>query len=136
MSGQVWCFDLDGTLVDSFAAEHLRPFASDLLALLRQRGVEVHIWSAGGAEYAARVAERVGIAALVCGFHEKERVAGGRWAMPPFPSGVEIVFVDDQVDGVPDGHRVVPVFPYLGRHRHDAALRPLVDEVTAARRFT
>lgn len=126
---QVWCFDLDGCLVDSMAATHLRPHAAELLAALERRGAEVHLWSAGGADYARRVAGRVGIDGYFHGFHEKVRRDDGRWALPRFPPGVDVVCVDDQPDGVPAEVETIAVFPYLGVHPHDRALARILSRL-------
>lgn len=122
MVHEIWFFDLDGCLVDSMAATTLRPHARELLSALRSRGRAVHIWSAGGGEYAARVAERVGIADLVDGYHDKVRVDGGRWRLPAVAAGARAICVDDQPEGVPAEVQVVGVFPFIGGRPHDRAL--------------
>jgi hypothetical protein len=60
-----WLFDVDGTLIDGVTGRSLRPGARELLMALRDRGVAVLLWSAGGAEYAWRRAEDTGIGDLV-----------------------------------------------------------------------
>ena len=125
----VWCFDLDGCLVDSLAATHLRPHADVLLAGLVERGAEVRIWSAGGADYAERVAHRVGIADWITSYHDKDRGPSGFWDPPPVPDGHALVCIDDQPDGEPPHVETIAVFPYLGRSPHDSALRRITDEL-------
>ena len=120
-----WRFDLDGCLVDSFAATDLRPHAAELLLALRARGLRVTIWSAGGEEYARRVAARVGIAALVDGYDEKVRGPDGRWTLTGV-AAADLVCVDDQPEGLPRGVTVVAVFPYLGPDPHDRVLEQVL----------
>ena len=122
-----WLFDLDGCLVDSFAGTELRPYALDVLVALRQADHRVEIWSAGGAEYAERVARRVGIHDVIHGYWTKERGKDGKWSLPAATAGRTVVCVDDQPEGIPAGPRQIPVFPYLGRNDHDAALLPILD---------
>lgn len=124
-----WLFDLDGCLVDSFAGDQLRPYASELLQALRAADRRVEIWSAGGAEYAERVARRVGIHDIVQGYWTKERGLDGKWELPPPTRGRVVVCVDDQPEGVPAGVRQIAVFPYLGRNDHDSALAPVLDSL-------
>lgn len=128
-NAEVWFFDLDGCLVDSMAGADLRPHASELLAALVAQGIDVHIWSAGGGEYAERVARRVGIAHHVTAFHDKERGAQGRWTLPAVADGRVVTCVDDQPEGIPESARAVAVFPYLSRRRRDRALADLLVEL-------
>ncbi len=124
-----WLFDLDGCLVDSFDGSHLRPHARDLLTRLRSNGSRVEIWSAGGDEYAERVAKRVGIHELIDAFWTKERGPNKRWTLPFERASAHVVCIDDQPDGVPDGVEKIAVFPYLGRNDHDNVLSHLVARV-------
>ena len=128
-SSEHWLFDLDGCLVDSFDGTSLRPLARELLESLRAAGFGVDIWSAGGADYATRVATRVGIVELIGTFWTKERGPGGKWGLPPELIGKIIVCVDDQPDGVPYGVEKISVFPYLGPNPHDQVLRKVLDRV-------
>jgi hypothetical protein len=125
-----WLFDLDGCLVDSFDGTSLRPLARELIEALLQHGHSVDIWSAGGAEYAERVARRVGISDLIGTFWTKDRGPSGKWTLPPELSG-QIVCVDDQPDGVPPGVEKIAVFPYLGPNPHDQVLHKLLDRATS-----
>ena len=134
MRADLWLFDLDGCLVDSMATTTLRPHARDLLDVLRDRGTPAHIWSAGGTEYAARVAARVGISDVIDGYHEKVRQPDERWALPSIAQGAAVVCVDDQPEGVPDGPHVLAVFPYIGLRPHDLAFAGIVAELAAERR--
>ena len=122
----IWFFDLDGCLVDSMAATDLRPHAEELLVALVARGIEVRIWSAGGGEYAERVATRLGIDGPVTSFHDKERGSEGRWILPAVPDGANVTCVDDQPEGVPGEVTTIAVFPYLSRRRRDRALAELL----------
>jgi len=125
-----WRFDLDGCLVDSFAATELRPHARELLVALRSSGVRVTLWSAGGEEYARRVAARVGIDTLFDGFGAKQRGSDGRWRLDGIDPA-ELVCVDDQPDGLPSGVTVVAVFPYIGPDPHDRVLADLLGGLAA-----
>jgi beta-phosphoglucomutase-like phosphatase (HAD superfamily) len=137
-SGQVlneqehWLFDLDGCLVDSFDGTSLRPLARELLEALLAEGHGVDIWSAGGSEYAERVAARVGISGLIGSFWTKERGPTGKWTLPQELAGLRVVCVDDQPDGIPPGVERIAVFPYLGPNPHDQVLRKLLDRVLFA----
>lgn len=127
-----WLFDLDGCLVDSFAGTHLRPWAREVLEALRDADHRVAIWSAGGADYAERVARRVGIDALIEAYWTKERSASGRWQLPPTAPGRPVVCVDDQPDAIPPGVERIAVFPYLGRNDHDRAFVKILDALRPA----
>lgn len=116
----VWAFDLDACLVDSTTASSLRPLARDALEALGSAGVRVVIWSAGGADYARRVAERVDIASLVDGFYDKVRDGDGRWTTAVFaPEHVPTTCVDDQPDSLPRDVLVIAVPPYIGASPHN-----------------
>ncbi|MET0147192.1 MAG: NIF family HAD-type phosphatase [Ilumatobacteraceae bacterium] len=130
-----WLFDLDGCLVDSMGGTILRPHARELLEALLGLGITVRIWSAGGDDYANRVAERVGIADLVAGYHTKVRQPSGTWALPDVVGRAterSVVCVDDQPDGVPGHVTTIAVFPFIGARPHDRAFARLLDELTAA----
>jgi hypothetical protein len=125
-----WLFDLDGCLVDSFGGTHLRPYARELVEAVGVVTGRVEIWSAGGADYAERVADRTGIGDLIDAYWDKERGVDGKWTLPFDPTGFTVVCVDDQPDGIPHGAERIAVFPYLGRNVHDAALRSILDRLT------
>jgi phosphoglycolate phosphatase-like HAD superfamily hydrolase len=131
-SHEHWLFDLDGCLVDSFDGTSLRPLARELIETLLQQGHSVDIWSAGGAEYAERVARRVGISHLIGTFWTKDRGSSGKWTLPQDLTGRQIVCVDDQPDGVPLGVEKIAVFPYLGPNPHDQVLRKLLDRAASS----
>jgi phosphoglycolate phosphatase-like HAD superfamily hydrolase len=124
-----WRFDLDGTLVDSLTASHLRPHAVNLLAVLRSCGCEITVWSAGGVPYARGIVARLPVGAYVDDIVEKARGADGRWC----PSGAldELAFVDDQPEGLPLGAEIHPVFPYVAPNQHDRALLELIRALPA-----
>ena len=126
-----WCFDVDGTLVDSFDAQHLRPFATELFHALRQAGAPIHVWSAGGIPHARTVLERHGLAHHVVGFHDKTPGADGRWQRPDALSEHDdVVYVDDQPDRLPAHSRQHRVFPYLHANPHDRDLAAVLKEVS------
>ncbi|MCU4183476.1 hypothetical protein K6U06_03820 [Acidiferrimicrobium sp. IK] len=115
VEGSHWVFDLDGTLVDGLAATSLRPGAAALLDRLGLAGARVFLWSAGGAAYASRVAEGLGIAHWFAAVADKEPGADGRWVLPrEWASGHEVVCVDDEPGRLPHGVRIVAVRPWLG----------------------
>lgn len=68
--------DVDDTLVRSFGSKQIpMPATVDRVrALAAQDGVALYCWSSGGAEYAERVAVRLGIAALFIAFLPKPNV--------------------------------------------------------------
>ena len=121
---EIWLFDIDGTLVDSFDAEHLRPLVIELLAAVRARGASIFAWSAGGAAHAQRVVDRHGLSATVDGCHDKVVGADGRWDVQHIPGGsaISITCVDDQPDRLPRDARSIGVFPYLRPDPHDRGL--------------
>jgi phosphoglycolate phosphatase-like HAD superfamily hydrolase len=125
-----WRFDVDGCLVDSFAGTSLRPHAAELLGALKAAGCEVTVWSAGGADHAARVLDRVGIAHLVDGVHDKDRGPDGRWTLDDVDAA-DLVCVDDQPEGLPDGVEAVAVFPYIGPDPNDRALQRILEGLSA-----
>ena len=128
---EVWLFDLDGCLVDSFAATHVRPLAHEALHAVRGAGARVVLWSAGGADYAERVAGRVGIATHFHGFRSKDRGADGRWTLDVGVPSSRVTCVDDQPDGLPQHVRTIALFPYIGVNPHDRALQRVIDAVDA-----
>jgi long-chain acyl-CoA synthetase len=140
----VWVFDVDGCLVDSLTGTSLRPDAVDLLSYLRRRGCAIHLWSAGGADYARTRATRHGIQHHFTGFHDKARrdtdgryvpeflqepdqeVKGAGGAGDRAGDGVApgAVFVDDRPEDMPLGAEVVAVSPYIAANPHDRGLQP------------
>jgi len=128
-SVDLWLFDLDGCLVDSLGATTLRPLAHDALGAVRATGARVVLWSAGGVDYARRVAERVGIAIHFDEVLVKERGPGGRWQLDPSIVGTAVTCVDDQPDELPAEVRIVGLFPYVGPNAHDRALQAVIDLV-------
>jgi hypothetical protein len=132
-SAEVWLFDLDGCLVDSFGATDLRPLAHEALGAVRSAGAHLVLWSAGGVGYARRVAERVGILIYFDHVLAKERGTDGRWRLDPSVAGGEMTCVDDQPDELPEGVRTVGLFPYVGPNPHDRALQKVIDFVNCGR---
>jgi long-chain acyl-CoA synthetase len=121
----VWAFDLDGCLVGAVLATSLRPRARELLERLRAGGTTVVIWSAGGADYARRIAETVGIADLVDGYYSKTRGADGKWTLAGFPPEHRpTLCVDDEPASIPSDVAALAVPPYLGTNLHDCGLDP------------
>jgi len=121
--GRPWLFDVDGCLVDLTSATTARPMAAEILAALAGAGVPVIIWSAGGADYARRAMERVGLDSDRLRYEEKVRGADGRWALGFLSEDEEpVVCVDDDLSGVPVGVRAIGVRPFIGPMERDSGL--------------
>jgi phosphoserine phosphatase len=131
----VWAFDVDGCLVDSMTGTSLRPAALDVLWLLRESGVTVILWSAGGRCHAASRAAELGFAHLIDATYSKaERGPDGRWASSNMlPEHQPDVFVDDWADEAPLSPRLIAVPPYLSPNQLDRGLQHILAELTAAR---
>jgi hypothetical protein len=119
----VWVFDLDGCLIDALTGARLRPGAATLLGDLRAVADRLLLWSAGGAGYARRRAEAVGIAHLFDDIHDKDERSSDGCYVAAFVSDLSAaVFVDDTPGDVPRAATVIPVRPYLAPHDHDRGL--------------
>ncbi|HEU4428885.1 MAG TPA: NIF family HAD-type phosphatase [Myxococcota bacterium] len=131
---EVWVFDVDGCLIDAMTGRSLRPLAAVLLGELRERGAEIVLWSAAGAEYARRKAAFVGIAELVAAFYAKTtRDAAGRWSAAHLaPEHRAATFIDDMPDEAPHSPRLIPVSPYIAENAHDGGLEPVLELVRAS----
>lgn len=130
---EVWLFDVDGTIVDSFDAQHLRPLVAELFQALRASGAIVAVWSAGGVQHASKVIARHGLAGHASGCFDKSLDTDGRWTLPVavHGEGYAVVCVDDQPAQLPLGiDRRVVVFPYLTPDPHDRALLAELESVT------
>lgn len=125
-----WLFDLDGCLIDAFTSTSVRPSARELLEALADREDEVHVWSTGGAGYAAGAMTRLGLRDLVGRSYAKERGRDGDWVVPSdFRGESTLIFVDDQTDGLPAGALVVEVPSYLSEHTPDDAFAAVLQTV-------
>jgi hypothetical protein len=133
---EIWLFDIDGTLVDSFDAEHLRPLVIELFTAVRARGARIFAWSAGGAAHAQRVVDRHGLSADVDGCHDKIVGVDGRWDVQHILGGnaISITCVDDQLDRLPRVAHSIGVFPYLRPNPHDRGLAGALASALGARR--
>jgi long-chain acyl-CoA synthetase len=133
MPAAVWAFDVDGCLVDSLTGTSLRPGALEVLGRLRETGVIVLLWSAGGRDHAAHRARELRFGHLVDAVYAKEsRDADGRWSTENLPPEHQPdVFVDDWPDEAPVSARLVPVSPYIAPNPHDRGLVPLLAELSA-----
>ena len=122
----LWLFDIDGTLVDSFDAQHLRPLVLELFATIQSSGAAIGVWSAGGIAHAEHVAQRHGLTPAITHFFEKSIHADGYWAVHPdaLRDYSPIVCVDDQPSRLPSTVEAIRVFPYLRPNPHDRALAP------------
>src|SRR5947207_3860483 len=92
-----WVFDVDGSLLDLLTGLSLRPRTEELLSGLVEQEHTLILWSAGGADYALRKAEELGIVHFFDKFEDKIDRVDGRYATEHFLDDHEhVVFVDDQ----------------------------------------
>lgn len=120
----IWAFDVDGTLIGSIRSNSLRPGAVDLLLALAARGVECVLWSAGGAEYAHRIAvrHRIDVHFAAC-YAKQRREADGRYVTEHFADADQpTLFVDDSPIDLPINARIIPVSQFLGNNPTDRGL--------------
>jgi phosphoglycolate phosphatase-like HAD superfamily hydrolase len=131
LPGGTWAFDVDGTLIGSIRSDVLRPGATDLLERLRHRGITCVLWSAGGGQYARRMATLHGIESLFEAFYSKgERDARGRYTTDRLAARHRPdVFVDDMPVDLPVGATVVTVAQFLGSNQADRALWEVMDRL-------
>ncbi len=127
----IWAFDVDGTLVGSIVNTRLRPGATELLADLAGRGVTCVLWSAGGRDYAQRVASAHGIDGCFVGFYGKElRDDNGRYRVDHLDHAHRPdAFVDDSPIDMPNGAYVVAVAQFIGNNPADRGLHAVLDEL-------
>jgi long-chain acyl-CoA synthetase len=121
---RIWVFDVDGCLFDSLTGTSWRPQASELLDHLHSQRCTVILWSAGGADYARRRAEAMGVDHLFHDFHDKDgRDHHGRYVTHRFLESLDnVIFVDDRPEDMPRDAEVVAVRPYLAGNPHDRGL--------------
>ncbi len=129
MTPTTWVFDVDGCLVDSLTGTTLRPGGLKLLSELRNDGLTVVLWSAGGASYAHSRAVEQGIDNLAASFHSKDkRDAVGRYQIDHlFARNTSVVFVDDRPEDLPVGVDIIAVSPYLSADPYDRGLSPVAE---------
>ena len=126
--GAVWAFDVDGTLIGSIRSDVLRPGTTDLLDALGRAGQRCVLWSAGGADYAQRMAARHGIEHQFLAFYAKDtRDTDGKYVIDHFDSAHRPhVFVDDSTIDLHDDHRTIAVPQFIGGNRSDTGLIDLL----------
>ncbi|MDO8390380.1 MAG: HAD family hydrolase [Actinomycetota bacterium] len=124
----VWAFDVDGTLIGSIRSDVLRPGACELLATLVRSGASCVLWSAGGADYARRMAARHGIEHHFVAFYEKDRRdADGKYRVDHFAAHHQPhVFVDDSPIDLRDDVHTIAVPQFIGGNLADAGLSSLL----------
>lgn len=122
--GHVWAFDVDGTLIGSIRSEILRPGAPELLVRLGALGVTCVLWSAGGGDYARRMAAAHRIDTRFAAFHAKGgRDAEARYTTDHFGEHHRPdVFVDDSPSDLPAHCTVLAVPQFMGGNPADGAL--------------
>lgn len=127
----LWAFDVDGTIIGSIRNDRLRSGTAELLSALAERRVKVVLWSAGGAEYAALMADRHGIAHFFDAFYDKkDRGADGRYLTDHFhPEHRPTLFVDDSPDEMPSDSTVIGVAQFFGGNSADRALWSLFEKL-------
>ncbi len=120
----VWVFDVDGTLIGSVRSDILRPGAMDLLDRLRDVGVTLVLWSAGGAGYAKNMLAQFRIDHYFAAFYGKDRRGpDGRYVVDHLrPEHRPGTLVDDYPGDVPEQSRVIGVSQFLGGNPHDRGL--------------
>jgi phosphoglycolate phosphatase-like HAD superfamily hydrolase len=126
--GVVWAFDVDGTLIGSIRSGVLRPGADDLLSALASAGERCVLWSAGGAEYAQRMAAMHGIEPHFLAFYAKEaRGSDGKYRVDHFEAAHRPhVFVDDSPTDLPDEFHTIAVPQFIGGNLADTGLVELL----------
>ena len=126
-----WAFDVDGTLVGSIRSDVLRPGATELLEALSARGVDRVLWSAGGADYARRMAAAHGIDDMFHAFHAKaERGADQRYLIDHLQTRDDaLIFVDDSPVDLPRGAEIIRVSQFMGNNPADRALVDLLNRL-------
>lgn len=109
----------------------LRPHAREILTTLHASGATLVLWSAGGAQHAADMATRHGLAHLFAGIYDKvgQGDAGCLTvAHLPMPHRPRVV-VDDRPEESPAGTVVIGVSPYIAPDDHDRGLTSLRERV-------
>ena len=72
MTREIVFVDVDDTLIRSVGAKRIpMPRTIDRVKILYEEGAELYLWSSGGAEYAERSAEELGIAKCFVAFLPK-----------------------------------------------------------------
>lgn len=122
--GAVWAFDVDGTLIGSIRSDVLRPGAVDLLTALGRAGARCVLWSAGGADYARRMAARHGIEDHFVAFYEKDvRDADGKYVVDHFElEHLPQVLVDDSTIDLREDICAIAVPQFIGGNPADTGL--------------
>ena len=129
----VWVFDVDGTLIGSIRSEMLRRGAVELLEALTSRGVRCVLWSAGGDDYARRMALQHGIEHHFSAFYGKaDRDGDARYVVDHFEVDLRPhIFVDDSPIDLPIGANVIAVPQFIGNNSSDGALLAVLERLDA-----
>jgi hypothetical protein len=120
----IWAFDIDGTVIGAIRSYVLRPGTIEIFQAINASGARVVLWSAGGSEYAERMAANHGIIDHVHGFFEKpDRNGAAHYSVDHIPEPLRpTVFVDDSPGDLPPHWDVIAVDPFMGSNPHDRGL--------------
>ena len=111
-------------MIGAIRSDVLRPNVREVFEELLTNDELVVLWSAGGADYAERMAVLHGIDDLVHAYFEKPDRAGARhYTADHFPDHVRpTVFVDDSPLDLPPEWDVIAVDPFMGSNLHDRGM--------------
>ena len=131
----MWAFDVDGCLIDLLGGSTLRPLAVEVLKAVAERGDVAILWSAGGADHAARKATALGLADHIAGCYDKGALDdAGTWSTGHLPRHhTPQICVDDAPEYLPAHVRRIAVRPYTAPAAHDRGLSALLDELRPAK---
>lgn len=121
---QVWAFDIDGTIIGAIRSDVLRPNVRTVFEAIIANGSLVVLWSAGGAEYAERMAVRHTVDDLVHAYFAKpDRSGAPYYSVDHIPNDLRPhVFVDDSPSDLPPHWDVIAVDQFMGSNQRDSGL--------------
>lgn len=130
----IWAFDIDGTVIGAIRSDVLRPGVVEVFQAIHQSGSRVVLWSAGGSEYAERMATNHGITEMVSGYFEKpDRMGSAHYTIEHIPeSHRPSVFVDDSPSDLPPHWDVIAVDQFMGSNLHDRGLDVVMQRLRLA----
>ena len=133
---QIWAFDIDGTIIGAIRSDVLRPNVREVFEALIANDARVLLWSAGGADYAERMAVRHGIEDLVHAYFGKpDRSGAAHYAVEHIPEHIRpTVFVDDSPSDLPPHWDVIAVDQFMGSNMHDRGLAVILQRLDQGNR--